>query len=447
MPTTQHQILRLVGLSAFVFGILTIAGINQALAENPPNCTEPEVQIVIREFLDKNDDGDPDDPNDVLLAPGALKQPGDVVLYQAVLQHLDPDRCGYEAGRLCIDTPQVGCGDTAPLNPGAGSFDPPAFTTVEAGECCEADYNTPVPLVCGDATCNPPGVSEHFSDYVRYVVNPADEGSQKLDDQCEPGQLRAHAYYDRGESQQNQVVIPANASIPICNAIRFDARHFMCYELDKILINETVELVDVFGGASGTIKNMKRICNPADKNGEDPQAVDFPDHLVNFELDSPPFSNVDVEVTNQFGANVKVELLRATRLLVPTRKGALGDPPAPPAGPPNPALIDHFRCYSAKGKNPNESVTIDDQFNPSGPYPLDIKKPRTVCLPANKNGEGFINANGANGPGLVCYEADNPDRQEYKGDFIVDNQLTGGPLLREVHGPRELCVQSSIVVP
>ncbi len=442
MPRIQHQILKLVGLSAFVIGVLTISGINDAQAENPPNCVQPEVQIVIREFFDTDDDGNPDIGP---LAPGTLKAAGDVVLYQAVLQHNDPVRCGYENGRVCIDTPQQGCADTAPLNAGAGSFDPPSFTTVGAGECCEADYATPVPLVCdGGAGCNPVGVAEHFSDYVRYVVNPADELNPTLDDKCDPGQLRAHAYYDRGESQQNQIVIPANASIPICNAIRVEAVHFMCYELDKIRVNQTVDLVDIFGSASGTVENMKRICNPADKNEEDPSAVNFPNHLVSYELDSPPFSNVDVSVSNQFG-QVEIELQRATRLLVPTNKGDLGVPPLPPVGPPMPALIDHFRCYSAKGQNPNETVLIHDQFNdPITGYTIDVKRPRTVCLPADKNQEGFINANGAAGSGLVCYEADNPVRQEYRGDFIVDNQFTNGPLLREVHGPREFCVKSTI---
>lgn len=437
MPRTQHQILRLVGLSAFAIGVLTIAGVGQTWAENPPACTEPEVEIVIREFLDIGDDGTPD----VLLAPGALKKPGDVILYQAIVKHLDAARCGYENGRLCIDTPQLGCADAA-----GGAYDPPSFTTVGAGECCEADLINPVPLVCNPAFCNPPGVAEHESDYVRYVVNPADEANPTLDDKCDPGQLRAHAYYDRGESQQNQIVIPANASIPICNAIRIDVKHFMCYELDKTLVNANVDLADRFGSQTALVKNMKRICNPADKNMEDPQAVDFPDHLVNYELESPPFSNIKVVVSNQFGQET-IELQRATRLLVPTRKGDLGVPPLPPAGPPNPALIDHFRCYSAKGPNPNQTVLIDDQFNPTASYPVDVKRPRTVCVPVDKNNEGFINANGADGSGLVCYEVRADERQEYKGDFIVDNQFTGGPLLREVHGPRELCLQSTIVFP
>lgn len=439
MPNTQHKLLRLLGLPTFLVGVLAFSSVNSswAQANNPPGCTEPEVEIVIREFLDLGDDGTPD----ILLAPGALKRPGDVVLYQALLKHTDLLRCGFENGRLCIDTPQVGCADAA-----GGTFDPPSFTTVGAGECCEADLINPVSLVCNPIFCNPAGVAEHFSDFVRYVVNPADAANPTLDDRCDPGQLRAHAYYDRGESQQNQVVIPVNASVPICNEVRVEVRHFMCYEPDKILVNQLVNLEDRFGTNAATVKNLKRICNPADKNMEDPQALMFPDHLASYELDSPPFANVTVEVANQFGVQ-NIELQRATRLLVPTAKGALGDPPQPPAGPPNPALIDHFRCYSAKGSAPHEVVLVDDQFNPSASLPVDVRRPRTVCVPVNKNGEGFVNANGADGTGLVCYEASTDNRQEYKGNFVMDNQFTGGPLLREVHGPRELCVQSTLLVP
>jgi hypothetical protein len=100
---------------------MLLAGAGQVSAENPPNCTEPNVEIAIREFLDTDDNGTPD----VALQLGALKRPGDVILYQAVLKHEDAARCGYEAGRLCIDTPQTGCADA-----GVPAVDPPSFTTV-----------------------------------------------------------------------------------------------------------------------------------------------------------------------------------------------------------------------------------------------------------------------------------------------------------------------------
>jgi hypothetical protein len=264
-----------------------------------------------------------------------------------------------------------------------------------------------------------------------------------VQDRCQAGELRAHAYYDRGTSKQDQDVVPANASIPICNPVQVEVRHFMCYEPTKIGVGVNVELVDRFRSASGAIENLKRICNPADKNEEDPGSLAFPDHLASYEFDTTAFPKRKVTVTNQFGTR-EVELQRAVRLMVPTAKGPI-NPPQNPAGPPNPPLIDHFVCYQAKGQAVNQSTTVDDQFNPTVGLLADVRQPETVCVPANKNGEGFVGPNGAFGPGLVCYDVrTTPDRQEYTGDFVMNNQLTGGNLTRGLHGPRELCVQSII---
>jgi hypothetical protein len=452
MPRTKSfppQLRRFLLLPALVGAVLLTSAAHVWSVENPPNCTEPNVEISIREFLDTNDDGTPD----VALATGASKRAGDVILYQAILTHQDATRCGYEGGRLCIDTPQLGCADA-----GVPAVDPPSFTTVGAGECCAADIGNAVPLVCNPAFCVPAGTSQHFSNFIRYVVNPADEANppppaltcpagcpQQVQDRCQPGELRAHAYYDRGTSKQEQDVIPANASIPICNQIDIDVRHFMCYEPLKYNANRTARLQDRFRTIENAgIVNLKRLCNPADKNEEHPESLTFPDHLASYEVSTAAVPKVKVDVINQFGSRL-IELERPIRLLVPTAKGALGNPPQPPAGAPNPPLIDHFLCYSVRGTSINESVMVDDQFNPSAPLLASVRQPELVCVPVNKNNEGFVNPNGANGTGLACYDVDTtPDRQEYTGDFVMQNQFTNGPLQRELHGPRELCVQSTI---
>jgi len=453
MPGTNpipQQLRRLVGFPAIISALMLVSVGPVWSAENPPNCTEPNVEIAIREFLDTNDDGTPD----AQLATGAAKRAGDVILYQAVLTHTDATRCGYEGGRLCIDTPQTGCGDA-----GVPAVDPPSFTTVGPGECCAADIGNPVPLVCNPAFCVPPGVAQHFSTFVRYVVNPADEANppppaltcpagcpQQVQDRCQSGELRAHAYYDRGTSKQEQDVIPANASIPICNQVDVDVRHYMCYEPLKYDANRTVELADRFRTITAQIENLKRICNPADKNEEHPESLAFPDHLASYEVSTAAVPKVRVDVTNQFGSR-EIELERPIRLLVPTSKGPLGNPPQAPAGPPNPPLIDHFLCYAVRGTSINQNVMVDDQFNPSGPLLAKVRQPEEICVPVNKNDEGFVNPNGAAGLGLACYDVDTtPDRQEYTGDFVMDNQFTTGPLRRELHGPRELCVQSTISI-
>jgi hypothetical protein len=454
MPRTKPfppQSRRFLILPALVGAVLLTTAAQVWSVENPPNCTEPNVEIAIREFLDTNDDGTPD----VALQLGATKNPGDVVLYQAILKHEDATRCGYTGGRLCIDTPQTGCSDA-----GVPAVDPPSFTTVGPGECCAADIGNPVPLVCNPAFCVPPGVAQHFSNFVRYVVNPADETNppppaqvcpagcpQQVQDRCQSGELRAHAYYDRGTSKQDQDVIPANASIPICNPVEVEVNHFMCYEPLKIRVNRTVKLVDRFRTIEAAqIDNLKRICNPADKNEEHPETLAFPDHLASYEVATSSVPSIKVDLTNQFGTRT-VEMLRPIRLLVPTAKGPLGNPPGNPAGPPNPPQVDHFLCYAAKGASAAQTVLVDDQFNPSGSLLAQVRQPETVCVPVDKDEEGFVNPNGALGPVLACYDvATTPDRQEYTGDFVMNNQFTNGNLRRELHGPRELCLQSTIAI-
>jgi len=409
---------------------------------NPPGCTQPLVAIEILEFRDFNDDGMPDQQ----LQPFETKSPGDVILYQAVLTHSGAERCGYEDGRVCIDTPEIGCADA---NPAVPTFDPPSFTTVGPGECCAVDQINPVPLVCDPTVCAPPPgpddrTARYESDYIRYVVDPADAANNTL---CPSGTLRATAFYDVGFSKQGTPtspdVFPANASIPICNPVEVEVRHFMCYEPDRMDPGLSVTLMDRFRSVTAEVNNLKRICNPADKNGEDPAAVNFPNHLASYEIDAPAFTNTKIQVTNQFGT-AELELRRAIRLMVPTAKGALGPPPQAPGGPPNPPMIDHFQCYTARGPAARQTVIVDDQF---GQLSVDVRQPDHVCVPVNKNNEGFVGGNGAFGTALVCYDVrTTPRRQNFTGDFIMDNQLTGGPFQSGLHGPRELCVQSTILV-
>jgi hypothetical protein len=430
---------RITPVAVLVLGLLVGPAVGRVWAAgNPVGCSDPTVNIDIQEFRDVDNNGTLTFPPDVQLLPFEEKVPGEHILYRAVLSHSGAVRCGFEQGRVCIDLPQLGCGAMP-------TFDPPSFTTVGAGECCAADIANAVPLVCDPLTCNPAGTAKYFSNAIPYVVNPTDADNQIL---CPPGHLRANAYYDVGLSKQGSAidpdVIPANASIPICNKVKIEVRHFMCYEGTKIQVGRSVTLEDRFRTVTANVGNFKRICNPADKNGEDPGALNFPDHLASYEIDAPSFTNVDAEVTNQFGTQI-IELLRPVRLLVPTAKGDLGPPPLPPTGPPNPPVIDHFNCYAAKGPAVNKTVMIEDQF---GILQVKARQPDYVCVPVNKNSGGFVNPNGAFGFGLACYDVDTtPDRQDFKGMFYIDNQFTAGAEEHQIHGPRELCLQSSIVIP
>jgi len=432
--TRSHPQLRAVLFIAALFSVgLFGPTVREAWSQfgNPPMCTNPTVNIEIEEFRDLNTNGmiDAGEPQ---LFPFTLKAAGEQILYRARLSHTGSSRCGFEAGRACIDLPQIGCN-------GGPTFNPPSFTTVGPGECCAVDIGNAVPLVCDPVTCNPPGVAEYISNPIAYTVNPADDANNK--GLCPLGTLRANAFYDDGFSKQGAEpgIKPANASIPICNPVVVEAAHFMCYEPLKRPVGLNVTLVDRFRSVTARVGDLKRICNPADKNDEDPNAPLSNDHLTFYEINTPAFTKVSVETTNQFGT-ATYQLTRATRLMVPTNKDLLALP-----GPvSDPAPLDHYTCYVTKGLSAGENVKVDDQF---GTLQVEVKQPDLVCVPANKNNEGFVNPNGADGAGFVCYDVNTvPKRQDYTGPIFINNQFTPvqgqGPL--ELHGPRELCLQSSI---
>lgn len=132
----------------------------------------------------------------------------------------------------------------------------------------------------------------------------------------------------------------------------------------------------------------------------------------------------NVRVDNQFGT-IFVETIKPNRLLVPTAK-SLTDP----VGSLDPEPIDHFKCYKVKVKtkicqddptarcmNDDDCatgacnlgfpkgilVTLDDQF-PDTPKLYEVRKPKKLCTPVDKDSGGFVNPDGENGQHLMCYQ-------------------------------------------
>jgi hypothetical protein len=197
-----------------------------------------------------------------------------------------------------------------------------------------------------------------------------------------------------------------------------------------------VVLEDQFGPSTVTLKRNKRICAPADKNGEDPTAATDEGHLVSYTLKqtAPKHDKIKgIVVTNQFGTLV-VTLGKADRALIPTAKSLVGYPGA--LGVP----LDHFKCYKvAAAKFRTTGLAITTQF---GPITLDIKKPLHLCAPASKNGEN------PSAPGhpdhLMCYQVRGP-RPGIQPTIFTNDQF--GPDSYTFYGPRDLCVPSEIQVP
>ncbi len=209
--------------------------------------------------------------------------------------------------------------------------------------------------------------------------------------------------------------------------------HFACFEIHRLPLNSTRVLTDQFGTSTVTIKKAKRLCAPADKNGEDPTAPSDPAHLTSYTIKQtdPPFARVgNVRVANQFGT-LTVDVIKPDRLLVPTAKSLTATPPAL-ANP-----IDHFKCYKVKstGGFSLAGVNLVTQF---GGITVDIIRPLHLCVPVNKNNEdpGAPNHN----QHLMCYKVRGP-RPQVPDQVFTNNQF--GTDNFAVFGPRELCVPSA----
>ncbi len=225
------------------------------------------------------------------------------------------------------------------------------------------------------------------------------------------------------------VVATATGPTPV-----FGIDHFQCYEAHGDAIEQrSLSLRDQFGASTANLVRVHRICNPASKNGEKPSAPQQTDHLVGYTIrqTTPKFKVIrNVEVVNQFGT-INVDVVRPEYLLVPSAKSRTQVPPPPVPG------FDHYKCYRVKGAPFRRTgVTIDDQF---GSIVVDVKRPRRLCVPVNKNGEGIFKS----AEHLMCYQvrlAKSSPPFTPAGQLFIRNQF-GIDILNGFR-PTELCVPS-----
>jgi hypothetical protein len=237
-------------------------------------------------------------------------------------------------------------------------------------------------------------------------------------------------------STETPVATPTRTSTPTVAATATPQPgldHFQCYELHGRRLNTQVSLVDAFGSTTPVARHAKRLCAPADKNGEDPAAPNDLDHLTGYVLRrSAPFKRLrDQEVVNQFHpAGVLVDLLRPEMLLVPTGKSLTDPPPAYTPG------IDHFQCYRVSGASfLRNAVTVTDQF---GEIIVGVKRALRLCVPVDKNGEGILDGSTA----LMCYKARSRSGPPTSATLFTTNQLEDATDF--VFGLREFCVPSQL---
>ncbi len=215
---------------------------------------------------------------------------------------------------------------------------------------------------------------------------------------------------------------------------------FHCYGVraPRAAPGVNVSLVDRFGTTSVGVADPRRVCNPADVDGSDPTAPTHPGHLLGYRIKrSGPIVPLPKrqEITNQFGT-VSVDLVRPELLLVPSAKSLTGPPP-----PLDPETVDHFQCYRVtRARTRVKGLSVIDQL---GALTIDVKRPRRLCVPVNKNGES---------PGapqhasvLTCYDSRPASSSlPFVGphQLFVANQFGSATLDRL--RPSELCVPSTL---
>jgi hypothetical protein len=209
--------------------------------------------------------------------------------------------------------------------------------------------------------------------------------------------------------------------------------HFMCHELERQPFDRfPVTLSDRLGNGTVEVARPKRLCNPADLNGQPPAVPSDPEHLVAYEIKQPNFTKIyDQKVVDEFGT-LFVDIVRPELIMVPSHK-SLTAPPPPVTDP----ELPHFKCYRVRRASfRTDGLAVTDQL---GSYTVNLKKPFRLCLPASKNGSGVSDPNS----NLLCYKQRSvPKRPPYTSPIYVDNQF--GPKTFEVTRTREFCVPAEL---
>jgi hypothetical protein len=318
---------------------------------------------------------------------------------------------------LCVFLNNVTCPGPTPPCEGGQVCDPQSGMCVDQPDPnlstpCDLDGNG-----CTTDHCDGNGQCAFLSNVVCQPANPPCEGGQI----CNP---QSGMCDDQPDAQ---VSLPCEAdsdpcSIDHCNGAGdcvFQSStgdpecfgdHYKCYKAQQRpprFQQRTVNLVDQFAETTTTVVRPTRFCNPGDKNGEgieDPTA-----HLLCYKVKEPPMAPVDVIVDNQFGEQA-LTVTRVEQLCVPATKNGMGEP--------SELNIDHFKCYKVKPTNGSPAfqeqiVSLVDQFEMKTTR---IIKPRFLCNPVDKNGEGIKNAGGH----LTCYRIkDTPGQPKFTGQQIT----------------------------
>jgi len=239
---------------------------------------------------------------------------------------------------------------------------------------------------------------------------------------------------------------PAAASSPCGAFVDVDAcvDDFSCYKArpsaGASFARLSVTLEDQFEVVTATVVKPTELCLPADKEQEG--TLDPATHLVRYLIkrQSPRhIQRTALKITNQLG-EIRVNTVKPKLLLVPSAKGLT----TPPGQPSATTHVDHYKCYRVRVTQGSPAfasgtvVRVADQFEAE--RRMSLVKPRHLCTPVDKNGEGVANPN----LHLLCYLAKpavGEPRHTRRAGVYVENQL--GLLQLDTLKDREVCIPST----
>jgi hypothetical protein len=237
---------------------------------------------------------------------------------------------------------------------------------------------------------------------ISYVVNPADAHIGppcSAPSGCIVATATATGVVHADPAQDDPWTITKQLSGPIGAPVD---THYLCYQVKRAAIRPgTVSVVDQFGSNPTDLDELHELCNPVNKNDEDPAAVNGkPGHLDGYEAGAR--SNLaqghTIRVIDQFGTHIE-QLAQTTTVFVPSAKSLTGLP-GPLANP-----GDSYVCYNVRysGFSSIDNVKVQDEF---GTLNVQLDRPSKFCDPANVNGAGGGAENHT--VHLQCYVTDLP---------------------------------------
>jgi hypothetical protein len=226
--------------------------------------------------------------------------------------------------------------------------------------------------------------------------------------------------------------------------------HFKCYIGDSDTPPDvTVELEDQFGVADGVVETadvefLAFFCNPVAKThlGITTPITNPDAHLEMYSIETDTQTERTVTINNQFGLQSLEDVSGSEYLAVPTQKVSVN---GTPTGLGFPTGLDHFTCRESFGPDVGATVTLFDQFHPTGETVV-VLDPKLLCSPVKKEHPPGVFTPITNPDGvLVCY------------DFILQNNFSitltthnqffppgGAPDEMVIEEAFQLCVPSSI---